>query len=51
MRSKFEIDDVLDLAMAAEHEGTKWPGMSYEQGVSAALRWALGEEDENPMED
>lgn len=30
--------------------GSKWPGMTYEQGVIAALRWIRGE-DSNPMED
>lgn len=30
---------------------SKWPGMSYEQGVSNALRWVLGDEETAPMED
>lgn len=30
---------------------TSWPGMSYEEGVSAALLWVLGDTEERPMED
>ena len=32
-----EIDDVLNQATEAEDQGSQWPGMSYEQGVSADL--------------
>lgn len=47
-----EIDEQLDLAADAADEGaSKWPGMTYEQGVDAALRWATGQSDEKPMED
>ncbi len=50
-RSGKEIEDVLDAAAEGEESGTKWPGMSYEQGVLAALRWVFGESDDNPMAD
>jgi hypothetical protein len=47
-----EIDEQLNLAAEAEESGgSRWPGMSYEQGVSAALRWATGESNDPPMED
>lgn len=50
-RSKAKILDQLDLATKSEIEGrSMWPGMSYEEGVSAALRWVLGEADDEPME-
>lgn len=46
-----EISQVLNECMEAEDEGSsQWPGMSYEQGVAAAVRWMLGEGD-NPMTD
>jgi hypothetical protein len=46
-----EIDDVLNGCMEAENSGSsKWPGMSYEQGVAAAIRWMRGEE-QNPLDD
>lgn len=45
------IAEVRDEAMLLAIEGkSKWPGMSYEQGVEAALDWVLGERDESPME-
>jgi hypothetical protein len=31
--------------------GGKWPGMSYEDGVLAALQWVIGNQEEPPMED
>jgi hypothetical protein len=46
-------DEMLDMiadADAAMDEGSKWPGMTYEQGVAEALRWALGEA-KNPLAD
>lgn len=46
-----EIQDQISEALAAQDEGSRWPGMSYEQGVEAALRWAIGEDDQPPMED
>jgi hypothetical protein len=51
-RQDNEVDEVLNKAAEAVDEGTsQWPGMSYEQGVQAALDWILGHTDENPMED
>lgn len=46
-----EIDDVMNQCMAAENDGTsKYPGMTYEQGVAAAIRWMEGD-GVNPLED
>ncbi len=45
-----EIDDVLNACCEAEEEGSNWPGMSYEQGVQAAILWMQGY-GSNPMED
>lgn len=50
-RSEEEINDVLNKAMEGVDKGSKWPGMSYEQGVLAALDWLFGTVDFNPMED
>jgi len=49
--TKKQIEDQLAQAIDASANGSKWPGMSYEEGVAAALRWVLGESDEKPMED
>lgn len=45
-----QIDDVLNRAAVVHDEGTRWPGMSYEEGVENALRWMLGEGGD-PMND
>lgn len=40
MPSQSEIDDAMNQCVEAETNGrSQWPGMTYEQGVLAALRW------------
>jgi hypothetical protein len=52
MRSRAEIEEIQFQADELVEQGrTKVPGMSYEEGVTAALQWALGDSDENPMDD
>ena len=46
-----DIEDQLELACEQLEDGTRWPGMSYEDGVDAALRWVLGYTDDKPMDD
>jgi len=31
--------------------GTKYRGLSYEEGIDAAIRWLTGETDDHPYED
>jgi len=50
-RTDDEINDVLNKTFEGIDQGTKWPGMSYEQGVQAALDWLFGSIDDNPMDD
>ena len=51
-RMQKDIDAQLNKTVEAVDTGeTKWPGMSYEQGVENALRWVTGESDDPPMED
>lgn len=38
-----QIEEKLSDAIGAAEQGSKNPGMTYEQGVEAALRWVLGE--------
>ena len=46
-----EIDEVLNQCMEqADEGGSRFPGMTYEQGVEAAIRWMQGT-DENPLSD
>lgn len=47
-----EVDKTLNKAEEAVKQGkSQWPGMTFEQGVSHAIRWMLALEDTNPMED
>ena len=46
-RTDAEIDAVLNDAV----EGDRFAGMTYEQGVEAAILWITGQTDSKPMED
>jgi hypothetical protein len=49
--SNNEVDDVLNQCCEAADSGeSKFPGMSYEQGIEAAIRWMQGD-GSNPMDD
>ncbi len=49
--SQTEIDDVLNrCAESADSGCSTYPGMSYEDGVEAAIRW-ITEGFDNPFED
>lgn len=51
-KSREEIDRQIDLAMTSINEGgSKYPGMSYEEGVRNGIEWVLGEVEEAPMEE
>ena len=50
-RTEDEINDVLNRCIVSEETGeSQWPGMTYEQGVKAALEWVQGY-GEHPLED
>ena len=44
-----EIDDYLRTV--DDTAASKYPGMTYEQGIVEALRWVLGEQDDPPSLD
>lgn len=47
-----EIREQINKTHNSTDEGTTAvPGMTYEEGVQAALNWALGDWDDKPMED
>lgn len=49
-RTEDEVNEQLNAANeASDSEGSRWPGMSYEEGVDAALRWVMGWGDDPPM--
>lgn len=50
-RTDEEIDNCLNSAAAWEERGgTGVPGMTYEQGVTAGIRWATGDSEDHPIE-
>ena len=52
VRTQEEIDEQLNLAMEQSEQGkSKFPGMSYEEGVSEALQWVTGRQEQRPMVD
>lgn len=51
MRTEQEIQEQVDWCRTREGELTRrWPGMSYEAGVEAALLWVAEHNDEPPIE-
>lgn len=50
-KSREEIDSCMNLAAEAIEQGSKYPGMTYEEGVRAALEWVTGDVSEHPMEE
>ena len=47
-----QIDELLDRCFIAESEGTSlYPGMTYEQGVHAAIEWILGYSLNHPLDE
>jgi hypothetical protein len=51
VRTDEEINEVLNKAAESMDSGTRWRGMTYEEGVQNALLWLFGELPDNPMPD
>ena len=50
-RSDKEINDLIEKCYEQSKRGTtKYRGMTYEDGVRAALDWVTGQDDANPMD-
>ena len=47
-RTEEELYRVLDWAMSGQNEGSRFCGMSYEDGVVYTLDWILGRSDLAP---
>ena len=47
-RTEEELYRVLDWAMTGKNEGSRFPGMSYEDGIIYTLDWILGRSDDAP---
>lgn len=51
-RTDAEIDGVLNLVGDQIDQGTtKFPGMTYEDGLRTGIDWITGLYDDNPMDD
>lgn len=50
MRSEKEINATLNELMDLRHKPSKYPQMTFEEGIEAALDWVLENRDENPLE-
>ena len=48
VREDSEINEILNWAAKGEDEGSKFPGMSFEQGVRAGIEWITGQSDVRP---
>lgn len=51
MKKPYEIKDMFELATKQAQKESKVFGMSYEQGVEAALGWVLEAFEEDPLEE
>lgn len=50
-RSDTEIDEVLNQAWDYIEAGSRYPGMTYEEGVIAVVDWLFEETVDPPFED
>jgi len=49
MRTQEEINAILDNCLDHIDAGTsRFPSMTYEEGVQAAIDWVTGQTDDNP---
>jgi len=52
IRSPKVIDELLNMCSEQENEGgSKFPGMSYEQGIQVAINWLTEKNEPHPLED
>ena len=51
-RSEDEINDLRnEVSERIDKGGSRYSGMSFEQGIDDALRWLFGETDDHPYRD
>ena len=52
VREEKEIDDLLNDCIDATNEGnSKYPGMSFEEGVQYAIEWLTDKEKPHPLKE
>lgn len=49
IRSEKEIEDLHETADEVQFAASRWPGMTYEQGVQATLDWLTIQGREDPL--
>lgn len=50
VRTEQEIWDLLNQCADAENDGvSNYPGMTYEQGIKAAIEWITGDTEDHPI--
>lgn len=49
VRTDAEINEQLNIAADGINEGSKYPGMSYEDGIQQFWLWVTGETNENHL--
>lgn len=50
-RSDEEINELLNVCSESESTGrSKYPGMTFEQGIKAGIEWLTDPDAEHPME-
>lgn len=52
VRSEEEVDDLSNrVSEVKDTVGTKWKGMTFEDGIRSTIDWLVGDQDEDPLED
>jgi len=50
VRTDEEIDDLIIECMRKANDGrSKYPGMTYEQGIRAAIEWLVDHAEQHPL--
>lgn len=47
-RSEAEINEVVEACESVYTGNSRFPGMTYEQGIADFFRWLVGEVDDHP---
>jgi len=50
MKTREEVYEQINKALQTIESGNGYHGMSYEEGVKAALEWVIGDINEEPIE-
>ena len=51
VRSDDKVDALIDRCIKNKYDKSEYPGMSYEEGIIAAIEWLTGECDDYPFDE